>query len=46
LGAGASLYPMDLYRLAGVDMATPAPVQEAFDVLAGMTARLKQLAGI
>ena len=46
LGRGASLYPMDLYRLAGVDMTTPAPVQKAFDALAGMTARLKQLAGI
>ena len=45
LGAGASRYPMDLYELAGVDMTTSAAVQKAFDVLAGMTARLKELAG-
>ena len=46
LGTGASLDPLDLYQLAGVDMTTSAPVQKAFDVLAGMTARLKELAGI
>lgn len=31
LSAGGSLPPLDALRLAGVDMATPAPVREALD---------------
>ncbi len=43
LKAGGSLYPMDALKLAGVDMATPAPVEAAFDVLAGIVDRLEKL---
>jgi oligoendopeptidase F len=43
LRAGSSLYPLDALRLAGVDMATPAPVEETFGVLAGYVDRLEQL---
>ncbi|MBN1146265.1 MAG: oligoendopeptidase F [Anaerolineales bacterium] len=43
LGAGASLYPIDLFKLAGVDMSTPEPVEKTFDVLAGLVDRLDKL---
>ena len=44
LKAGASLYPMDLFNLAGVNMASPQPVKKAFVVLEGMVAQLETLA--
>jgi oligoendopeptidase F len=45
LKAGGSLYPLDALKLAGVDMATPAPVERAFEVLAGYVDRLEALLG-
>jgi oligoendopeptidase F len=43
LRAGGSRYPLDALQLAGVDLSTPAPVEEAFAVLAGLVDRLEQL---
>jgi len=45
LSAGSSLYPLDALRLAGVDMATPQPVEAAFGVLASLVDRLEALVG-
>jgi oligoendopeptidase F len=45
LKAGASLYPLDALRQAGVDLATPAPVEATFAVLAGLVERLARLVG-
>ena len=45
LKAGASLYPIDALKVAGVDMTTPAPVEAAFAVLAGLVERLEGLIG-
>jgi oligoendopeptidase F len=43
LKTGASMYPLDALRLAGVDLSSPEPVQQAFDMLAGMVDRLETL---
>lgn len=43
LRAGGSLYPLDALRMAGVDMASPEPVERAFEVLAGYVDRLEAL---
>ena len=43
LKAGSSLYPLDALKLAGVDLTTPEPVQQTFDILAQMVDRLGQL---
>ena len=43
LQAGSSLDPLDALKLAGVDMASPAPVETAFGLLAGMVERLEGL---
>ena len=43
LKAGNSLYPVDALKVAGVDMTTPAPVEAAFAVLAGLVDRLEKL---
>jgi oligoendopeptidase F len=45
LKAGGSLYPLDALKLAGVDMATPAPVERAFGVLSSYVDRLETLLG-
>jgi len=45
LKAGDSLYPIDALKVAGVDMTTPAPVEAAFAVLAGLVDRLEGLVG-
>lgn len=45
LSAGSSLYPQELFALAGVDLTSPEPVEKTFGVLAGMVARLEELAG-
>jgi oligoendopeptidase F len=42
LKAGGSLYPLDALRLAGVDLATPEPVEKAFGVLSRLVDRLDQ----
>lgn len=43
LRAGGSRDPLDALQLAGVDLSTPAPVEEAFAVLAGLVDRLEVL---
>ena len=43
LSAGASLYPLDALRLAGVDMTGPEPVEAAFAVLASLVDRIAEL---
>ena len=45
LWAGGSLYPLDVLRLAGVDMASPKPVERAFGVLEGLIDQLDALVG-
>jgi len=45
LKAGDSVYPLDAWRLAGIDMSAPEPVERAFDVLAEMVDRLDALVG-
>lgn len=41
--AGDSQFPIDALRAAGIDMRDPAPVQAAFDILAGYVDRLDEL---
>ena len=43
LKSAGSMYPLDGLRLAGVDMASPEPVQAAFASLARMVGRLEEL---
>ncbi len=43
LKAGGSLYPIDALRMAGVDLATPAAVEQTYKVLAGLVDRLEEL---
>lgn len=43
LSRGASLYPFDLWKLAGVDMSTPEPVEQAFKSLADIVEQLESL---
>ena len=43
LKAGGSRYPLDALVLAGVDLASPEPVERAFAVLAGLVDRLEGL---
>lgn len=43
LKTGGSSYPLDMLKLAGVDMTTPDPIQVAFDDLAGLVDRLDEL---
>jgi oligoendopeptidase F len=43
LSAGSSMYTMDQFRLAGVDMTSPEPVKAAFKVLASMIDQLEEL---
>ena len=45
LKLGGSMYPLDSLLLAGVDLTTPEPVEQAFANLAGLVDRLEQLAG-
>jgi oligoendopeptidase F len=45
LRAGGSKYPLDALREAGVDLTTPQPVEEAFEVLDDLIGRLEVLAG-
>jgi oligoendopeptidase F len=46
LSAGSSRYPLDALRAAGVDMASPEPVNKAFEVMAGYVERLEKLLGV
>ena len=43
LKTGDAAFPIDALRTAVVDMTDPAPVQAAFDILAGYVERLEQL---
>ncbi len=43
LKTGGSRYPLDALRIAGVDLSSPEPVQDAFDVLSRMIDRLEKL---
>ena len=43
LAAGSSRYPLDLLKLAGVDMTTPQAVEDTFAVLANLVERLDKL---
>lgn len=43
LKTGDSKFPIDALRDAGIDMLDPAPVQAAFDILAGYVDRLDEL---
>ncbi|HWQ13768.1 MAG TPA: oligoendopeptidase F [Roseiflexaceae bacterium] len=43
LRAGGSLYPLEALRLAGIDMASPVPMDRAFGVLERFVTRLEEL---
>ncbi len=43
LKAGGSMYPLDVLNMAGVDLASPEPVEQAFGVLSRMVDRLEGL---
>jgi len=45
LKAGGSLYPLDALKVAGIDMASPAPIQRAFGVLSRLVDRLEEVVG-
>lgn len=43
LRAGSSVYPLEALRKAGIDLTTPQPIEETFDLLEGMLDRLEGL---
>lgn len=43
LKVGGSVYPLDALEIAGVDLASPTPVEETFAVLADLVDRLERL---
>jgi oligoendopeptidase F len=43
LKAGGSLFALDALKVAGVDMNSPEPIEQAFNVLEGFVDRLEQL---
>jgi len=43
LKAGGSLYPLEALKRAGVDLTTPKPVEDTFEVLSGLVDRLEKL---
>ncbi len=43
LEAGGSVYPLEALKIAGIDMTTPQPVEEAFTVLASLVDQLEVL---
>lgn len=45
LSAGSSVYPLDALKMAGVDLSTPQPVEDAFSILSGYVDRLEKLVG-
>ncbi|MDA0241818.1 MAG: oligoendopeptidase F [Chloroflexi bacterium] len=45
LRAGGSRFPLDVLKMAGVDMASPEPVEATFAVLGEMVDRLEKLVG-
>jgi oligoendopeptidase F len=46
LKAGASVYPLDALRAAGVDLNSPEPVEQTFKVLDDLVDRLAVLTGV
>jgi oligoendopeptidase F len=45
LRSGSSKYPLEVLKKAGVDLATPQPVEETFAVMEGYIDRLEELVG-
>ncbi|MBA3827170.1 MAG: oligoendopeptidase F, partial [Ktedonobacterales bacterium] len=45
LNAGSSLYPIEALKLAGVDMASPEPVERTYQILSGLVDRLESFTG-
>jgi oligoendopeptidase F len=45
LKAGSSDYPLEVLKLAGIDMNQPEPVQRGFEVLKSMVDELEKLVG-
>ncbi len=45
LKSGSSLYPLDVLKRAGVDLSTPKPVEETFEVMESYIDRLEELVG-
>jgi oligoendopeptidase F len=43
LKSGSSGYPLEVLKQAGVDLTTPAPVQETFQILSNLVDRLEAL---
>jgi oligoendopeptidase F len=43
LRSGSSAYPLDVLRQAGVDLASPKPIEETFTVMEGYIDRLEKL---
>ena len=43
LKAGGSLYPLDALKKAGVDLTSPEPVEQTFEVMIGLVDRLERL---
>ena len=43
LKSGGSRYPLEVLKSAGVDLTTPAPVEETYQVLEGLVERLEKL---
>jgi len=43
LSVGNSMYPLDTLKLAGVDMSTPEPVEQTFEILSQMVDKLEEL---
>ena len=43
LKAGGSMYPLDTLQMAGVDLSSPEPVEQTFEVLSAMVDRLEKL---
>lgn len=45
LKSGSSVYPLEALKMAGVDLTSSQPVEEAFKEMAGMVDRLEKLLG-
>jgi oligoendopeptidase F len=45
LKAGSSQSPMDIFKIAGVDMTSTQPIEDAFEVLGSYIDRLEILTG-
>jgi oligoendopeptidase F len=43
LRVGNSMYPLETLKLAGVDMSTPEPVEQTFEILSEMVDKLEEL---